>query len=208
MIRPPGFSGAAFGDAADGDGRDDDAVRAEVSSRLGIPSDWVWLRQVHGSTVLRASQPGRLDEADAVFTTEVGLPIAIATADCFPVIVEGAGGVGIAHAGWRGAAAGVVGSLLEAMRSAGIEPTRAAIGPGIGECCFEVGDDVAERFPHREAETSWGTRSVDLRGALRSDLEGLDVWVSETCTMSGTGYHSYRRDGTSLRQVAVAWRAG
>jgi copper oxidase (laccase) domain-containing protein len=127
-------------------------------------------------------------------------------ADCFPVIVEGAGGVGIAHAGWRGTSAGVVPALLQAMRGAGVGPVRAAIGPGIGPCCFEVGPEVAARFPGRVAATTWGTTSVDLRGALLDQLDGLEVWVAEACTMSGEGFHSYRRDGTPLRQAAVAWR--
>ncbi len=206
MIRPPAMAGAAFGDASDGDPRHDDAARAALAAALGIPADWAWLRQVHGADVVRATTPGHLGEGDAVFTTEPMLPMAVGVADCFPVIVAGEAGIGIAHAGWRGAAAGVVGALVGAMRAAGITPQRAAIGPGIGPCCFEVGPEVAERFPRHGATTTWGTPSVDLRAALLDQLGGLDVWVSDDCTMSGEGFHSFRRDGTALRQVAVAWR--
>jgi len=206
MIRPPTLAGAAFGDAADGDARRDDDARTAMSSALGIPTAWAWLHQVHGATVVRATAPGDLGDGDAAFTTEVMLPLVVGVADCFPVIVEGDGGVGIAHAGWRGTAVGVVPTLLEAMRGAGLTPRRAAIGPGIGPCCFEVGPEVLERFPDHGATTTWGTTSVDLRGALIEQLGDLEVWVSETCTMSGEGHHSYRRDGTPLRQAAVAWR--
>ncbi|OFW66651.1 MAG: hypothetical protein A2Z12_08460 [Actinobacteria bacterium RBG_16_68_21] len=205
MILPPGFVGAAFGDAADGDPRRDPEAGRRLSARLGIPPDWAWLRQVHGAVVLRADGAGPLGEGDAAFTTRPGLPIAVATADCFPVVIEGDGGTGIAHAGWRGAAAGVVGALRQTMSAAGIAPRRAAIGPGIGACCFEVGLDVADRFPGRQSTTAWGTSSVDLRGELVAALDGLDVWMTEACTMSDVGYHSFRRDGTALRQVAVAW---
>lgn len=208
MIRPPGFRGAAFGGAADGDPRSEAAGRADLARWLQIPSAWAWLHQVHGTEVIRARGPGPLGEADAVFTTEAGLPIAVGTADCYPVIVEGDGGVGIAHAGWRGAVGGVVGALLAAMRGEGIEPRRAAIGPGIAACCFEVGPEVAARFRGFGASTTWGTPSVDLVAAVTADLEGLDVWVAGACTMSDDGYHSYRRDGTRHRQVAVAWLPG
>ena len=208
MIRPPEFGGAAFGDAADGDPRTDDAARLAMAGRLGIPEGWAWLHQVHGTEVLHATHPGPLGEADAAFTAEPGLPIVVATADCFPVIVEGVGGVGIAHAGWRGAAAGVITSLLGAMAVHGITPIRAAVGPGIGACCFEVGPEVTERFPGHGAMTSWGTPSVDLRAAIVAALGGLETWVADTCTMSGVGYHSHRRDGTRRRQVAVAWLPG
>ncbi|MCB2222934.1 MAG: polyphenol oxidase family protein [Actinobacteria bacterium] len=205
MIRPPGFAGAAFGTAADGNGRDDPAAREAVSSSLGIPSDWAYVRQVHGSGVVEATAPGRLGDADALRTRRPGLPMAVATADCFPVVLEGPGAAGIAHAGWRGAVAGVVPALREAMAAAGAAPVRAAIGPGIGPCCFEVGPEVAERFPGHTAATAAGTTGVDLPAVLRSQLGGLEVWEAGECTMCGAGYHSYRRDGTDLRQIGVAW---
>lgn len=205
MIRPASLAGAAFGTASDGDPRTESERRATWAETLAIPADWAWLRQVHGVVVHRAIEPGLLGDGDAAFTTENGLPIAVATADCFPVIVESAGAVGVAHAGWRGTAAGVVPALLEAMTDAGVPPVRAAIGPGIGPCCFEVGPEVAERFPEARTRTSWGTESVDLTSVLRRQLAALDVEVVAPCTMSDEGFHSFRRDRTELRQVAVAW---
>jgi YfiH family protein len=206
MIRPPGFSGAAFGRAADGNGRDDPRARAAISAQLGIPSEWAWLRQIHGSRVVRARRPGDLGEGDAAYTTEPGLPMVVANADCLPVVLEGEGAVGIAHAGWRGVVAGVVPALLGAMERAAVPAARAAIGPGIGPCCFEVGEEVAGRFrPARVMSTMWGTASVHLAGALRDQLVGLDVWVADECTMCDPAYRSYRRDGTEDRQVGIAW---
>lgn len=205
MIRPASMPGVAFGESIDGDPRRDEADRRRFSAAVGITTEWVWLRQVHGATVIRADSPGAVGEADAVFTTVPGLPLAVATADCFPVALVGVGGVGIAHAGWRGAAAGVVAELRRAMASTGVAPHSAAIGPGIGPCCFEVGSEVAARFPGAEAATSWGTTAVDLPRALRTELKGLEVWDSGLCTMSSPGFRSFRRDGTQLRQVAVVW---
>lgn len=205
MIVSSDWPGMAFGTADDGDLRGDDRRRAATARDLGIGAAWCWLRQVHGTTVIRAFTPGTLGEGDATFTTVPGLPLAVATADCYPVVVRAPHAVGIAHAGWRGLAAGVVAALREAMVEAGHPPVRAAIGPGIGPCCFEVGSDVADRFPSHQARTGWGTPSVDLAAALRAEVADLEIWDATACTMSEAGFHSYRRDATPKRQVAVAW---
>lgn len=206
MIRPLGFAGAAFGNAADGNGRDDAEARARISADLGISKNWAWLRQVHGAAVVAARAPGELGRGDAVFTDVPGLPLTVATADCLPVVLEGDDGVGIAHAGWRGVVGGVAAALRSAMDAAGTPAARAAIGPGIGPCCFEVSDDVAVLFAgSRVATTSWGTTSVNLAGAVYDQLPGLEVWVAGVCTMCDPAYRSYRRDCTEHRQVGVAW---
>jgi len=205
MIRPPGFRGAAFGAAVDGDGRSDPAARLHVSQALGLPGDWAYLHQVHGRRVWRVSRAGLQGDGDALFTTAPGLPLAVGTADCLPVVVEAAGGVGLAHAGWRGAAAGVVVALRQAMEAEGLGPLRAAVGPGIGPCCFTVGPEVAAALPGFAAVARTATVSIDLPAAVAAALEGLEVWRSPDCTCCGHGYHSYRRDATRRRQVTVAW---
>ena len=205
MIRPPRIRGAAFGTAADGNGRDDPDARRSISASLGIPEAWAVIRQVHGSEVVWAGEPGHLGSGDALATDRMMLPLCVATADCFPVVVEADGAVGVAHAGWRGAADGVVASLRRSMEAAGAEPQRAAVGPGIGPCCFEVGPEVAERFPGFTATTDWGSPSVDLPAVLRRQLEGLDVWEAGECTRCDSAHHSFRRDGTPRRQVTLAW---
>ncbi len=205
MIRPPGFGGAAFGTAADGDGRHDLEARRRICRELGIPDAWAGVHQVHGNRVWPVAGPGLQGDGDALFTTVPRLPLAIGTADCFPVVLEGPGAVGLAHVGWRGAAAGVVRALREAMEGAGAAPTRAAIGPGIGPCCYEVGPEVLERLGGFGAPTRRGTTGVDLAAAAAADLPGVEVWQSGICTSCGTGFHSYRRDGGRERQVTVAW---
>jgi len=205
MNQPPGVDGVAFTDADDGDQRNDLAARSAVSSWLGISRDWATIRQVHGTALTHAAEPGELEEADAMWTDVPGLPLAVFTADCFGVVLRADSAIGVAHAGWRGAAAGVVTALREEMTRRGHEPRAAAIGPGIGPCCFEVGPDVAGRFPEVATETTWGTTSVDLASAIRSELDGLDVWVSGACTMHESTMFSYRRSGTSLRNATIAW---
>ncbi len=203
MIRPEGFRGAAFGDGADGDPRTDTGARDRFRELLDTPEAWSWPRQVHGGTVLRVDRPGPAGDGDGLIT-DGPLAVAVATADCVPVIVEGDTTTAIIHAGWRGMAAGVVAAGVEAMMVAGDTPRRAAIGPSIGPCCYEVGPEVVAAVPF-PATTSWGTTSVDLWSAAEAQLGGLEVWRSGICTFTDHRFRSHRRDGTPLRQVAVTW---
>ncbi len=206
MIRPR-VVGVAFGTASDGDPRLDDQVRTALSSSLGIASEWAWVRQVHGAVVVEPGGPGVGEQADAIITTDPHLPIAVSVADCLPVALIADGAVGIAHAGWRGAAEGVVGMTIAALAAGGHDPHTAVIGPGIGPCCFEVGDEVADRFAGNSSRTSWDTASVDLTGAVSAELNGLKIEVVGGCTHHDDRFHSFRRDGTSHRQFGVAWIA-
>lgn len=206
MIIPSGAAGrVVFSDEADGDLRSDAGARVELTRKTGMASEWATVSQVHGSSVVRVSAPGQAGEADALWTTEPGLPVAIFTADCLAVVLQAPGAAGIAHAGWRGAALGVVSGLKSAMSEAGFEPDRAFLGPGIGPCCFEVGPEVVERFPSNLARTSWDSASVDLSGAVRDSLSGLDVWSAGVCTKHDAGWFSHRSDATPSRQAGIAW---
>ena len=207
MIRPPGLDWAAFTEASDGDVRDDLRARSHLASSHGLPQRWATLRQVHGDVVIRVATPGFAGSADAMWTTEPGLAIAVFTADCFGVVLKADRAVGVAHAGWRGASKGVVSGLRSRMEDEGHVPHGAAIGPGIGACCFEVGGEVAARFAGFETTTSWGTTSVDLRAALASQLDGLDTWFSGACTRHEDGYFSHRENGTASRMATLGWLA-
>lgn len=196
--------GVAFTAPADGDMRADPEARRRVSHRLGVAEDWATVHQVHGAEVVRATAPGANGPADGIVTTVVGLPVAVFTADCLGVVMHGPGVVGVAHAGWRGLAAGVLESTAGRMEQLGAGPRSADLGPAIGPCCFEVGDEVAETFPEDVAETTWGTLSVDLVGAAMRRLPGVDATVHGRCTACGGG-PSHRRDGTESRMAAIGW---
>lgn len=200
--------GAAFTTAVDGDTRGDASSRHRVASVLGLPHDWATVRQVHGAGVVTVDGPGEAGAADALFSQTPGLPLAVFTADCVGVVIEGPGAVGVAHAGWRGAEAGVVGALLDRFTEAGIDPDRATIGPHIRSCCFEVGPEVAEAFPDHVERTTWGTTSVDLAGAIRADLDGLPTADLGGCTMCGPDAFSHRRDSDQRRMAAIGWLQG
>ena len=128
------------------------------------------------------------------------------TADCLGVVLEADEAVGVAHAGWRGLVSGVVGALRHAMDEAGVPPRRATIGPGATPCCYEVSEDVAQRFPDEAVTTTaWGTISVDLSASAGEALVGLDVWQAESCTIHEPGLFSHRRLGSTERMAALGW---
>lgn len=200
--------GAAFATASDGDVRGDADARERVSTAIGVSPEWATVRQVHGDRVMVVDAPGPAGEADALLTTTPGLPLAVFTADCVGVVVEGDRAVGVAHAGWRGARAGIVRRLIDAFHSAGVEPSVATIGPHIRSCCFEVGPEVAAEFDGYVAQTTWGTTSVDLAGHVRASLEGIEVADLGVCTMCGDDTFSHRRDADRSRMAALGWLGG
>jgi YfiH family protein len=205
LIRPEGFHGAAFAAAGHGDVRTDAAARRTLGTLLDLPDRWAYASQVHGNRVAHVTQPGSQGEADALYVDATDLPVTVATADCVPVIIEAEGAVAVVHAGWRGAVAGVLEETLAALEWSGHPAIRAAIGPAIGPCCYEVGPEVTAQFADFTATTTWGTPSVDIAGLLESRLEGIEVWRSDVCTYTDPAYNSHRRDGTRARQVAVGW---
>lgn len=128
------------------------AVAANRAALRGeLPAEPIWLCQVHGTQCVDAARVAAGVEADASFTRERGVVCAVMTADCLPVLVcaEDGGVVGVAHAGWRGLAAGVIESLLAAMDAPG-ERLLAWLGPAIGPRSFEVGGEVRDAFVARD----------------------------------------------------------
>lgn len=205
MIVPPGMPGVVFGTRTLGDGRTDVARRAAISSELGISTEWATIAQVHGARVVFAPDSGHYGEADALVTASPGLPIAIATADCVPVVLIGDQNRAVVHAGWRGVAVGVVSATVEMMRSKGDAPVVAAFGPHIGPCCYEVGAEVVDAIGGFSSRTRSGSLSVDLAAAIRSQLGEIESIDIDRCTHDDTAMASYREDGTSERQVTIVW---
>jgi YfiH family protein len=135
--------------------------RARAAAAIGAaPEHLLGLKQVHGTTVITVTAPwgiGAAPPADAMVTTEKNLALSIITADCAPVLFANADGtiIGAAHAGWRGALAGILEATAAAMYSLGAQTITAAIGPCIHQRSYEVTDTL--RGPilaqHPEAET-------------------------------------------------------
>lgn len=171
-----------------------------------------WLKQIHSNIVHGFGDralPNEPAEADAAETSLRGVAIGIMTADCVPILIADRRGrrVAAAHAGWRGAAGAVVRKTVEAMVSGddiAAGDLSAAIGPHIGVCCMEVGEEVVDRFSQPdvfERSPDWKKPHLDLGKANRLQMIAAGIpperiQVSTLCThCRGDMFHSYRRDG-------------
>ena len=198
-----------FGRRAPGSERETrEETVARVRAGLAADGELLLLRQVHGCAV--AAPPwNEPPEADASVAVVPGQLLGIQTADCLPVLLVDPvrRSVAAAHAGWRGTVQRVTSEAVRALEAQGSRPSDlvAALGPGIGACCYEVGDDVRSAFGSDGVAffrtTSKGKLHLDVRAANARQLEEAGVrpesiyHVAE-CTYCLPGaYHSYRRDG-------------
>lgn len=194
---------------------DDDAVRRNreiLATAVGVPLDAVVQgRQVHGSRVeQRAPADGALSDADGQATAERDLALLVLTADCLPVAVIGERAVAMLHAGWRGLADGILEEGVEALRELGDDgELHAAIGPGAGGCCYEVGPEVHAALGH----SAEAPARIDLKAIARERLtaagvsEVHDVGICTICSDPSL-FFSHRRDrGMTGRQAGIAWRS-
>lgn len=227
--RSGGVSTAPYDDGQGGGGFNlgghvgDDPEAVRHNRRLlaqHLPSEPVWLTQVHGNRVVDAATLVGVPEADASFTTQPGVVCAILTADCMPVLLCDSAGkvVGAAHAGWRGLAAGVLENTVAAMRQAGAAELLAWLGPAIGPHQFEVGEDVLAAFADRGAGVQAAFKPIASRaGKYLADLPQLARWRlanlgvlqvagGTDCTVSdGQRFYSFRRDHVTGRMASLIW---
>jgi YfiH family protein len=190
--------------------------RRRLRAALRLPAEPAWLEQVHGIRV--AALPGILrGPADAAVTFTAGCVCAVLVADCLPVFLAGRDGcrVGIAHAGWRGLAAGVIEATVAALEC---DPGEliAWLGPSIGPAAFEVGGEVRDAFLAQDAGSAIAFRAgregrwfANLPALARRRLASAgvgDVLGDGLCTHSDAArFYSYRRDGVTGRMAALAW---
>ena len=197
--------------------------------RRVLPNEPAWLKQVHGVRVVDADDPQLFGlnqgppAADASVSTTPGRVLAVLTADCLSVVLADQAGtvVGVAHAGWKGLAAGVLEATLQLMQAK--LPTasgwRAWVGPGIGAKAFQVGEEVRVAFQGKGAEQAGYFLPDPLEsGKWRADLAGLACWRlaqmgvaqvenSGLCTVNDPQqqFFSYRRDRQTGRMATLAW---
>ncbi len=225
-------------------GDDPAAVRVNrslVAERVGLPiGRLVWMRQVHGTTIRRvgADLPGPdpadpdpatgpvpdrvgpdrvAPDCDGIVTTAAGLALGVLAADCVPILAGDpeAGVIGAAHAGRRGAADGIAGQLVGAMREVGadVAAIRVWLGPAICGRCYEVPadmrDEVERVLPGSACTTERGVPGLDLRAGLRRQLTALGIRRIETdsrCTYTDPDLFSHRRGAPTGRQAGLIWR--
>jgi len=193
---------------------DPDAVhrnRTIVASAIGVSLDAVVQgRQVHGVRVeRRAAADGALEEADGQATATRGLAALVLTADCLPVALIGERAVAMLHAGWRGLAQGVLEEGVQAVRALGGDgELQAAIGPGAGGCCYEVGPEVHSAFGHPARKATIDLKAIAAQRLRAAGVEEIhDVALCTMCADPDL-FFSHRRDGgVTGRQAGVAWRS-
>lgn len=202
--------------------------RARWAAALGLPAPFFTLHQVHGPDVHVLAADDQTEPADlkgdAIVTDAPGRPIGVFTADCAPILLAAPdhGVVAAVHAGWRGTVAGVAAAAVRAMQGRyGVAPAevRAAIGPTIGPCCFEVGDEVvealraapwpgtAEAVVPREPRAHADLFTANVAQLVASGLAPANVHASRLCTAcDATLFYSWRRDSatTGRLQAAIA----
>lgn len=207
-----------------GDNTNDDpeCVRQnKIILRRFLPAEPTWLNQIHGNGVLRLPTSMQEHTADAVFTTETNVVCQVRTADCLPVLLADQHGsvVGVAHAGWRGLAAGVIEATVVAMRQASPHAQLCAyLGPAIGPRAFEVGDEVREIFLAHDvsAQTGFQPKSLgkwwaDLYFLARLRLQNMGITLisgGNYCTYTEhQRFYSYRRQAMTGRMASCIWLA-
>jgi YfiH family protein len=205
------WTGRAEGDLAE------DGPVGEGRRRAVVDLPWTVLRQVHGAEVVTVTEPGWSwrAPADGAAPAVPGAALAVLTADCAPVALASETGViGVAHAGWRGLAAGVINSTVAAMRALGAGPIAAVLGPCIRTRCYEFGAEdldavVSATGPEVRGVDAAGRPALDLAAGVLAALERAGVTSIEdvgTCTACSSEHFSHRVRGDVARQAMVVWR--
>lgn len=191
------------------------ANRQRLRNRLAVAP--LWLSQVHGTRCVVAEEAWSGIEADACITRSTCHACTVMTADCLPVFFCNRSGtaVGVAHAGWRGLAAGVLEATIESLGGPA-EELLAWLGPAIGPAAFEVGDEVRQVFVADDADAADGFVPAgpgkwwcDIYFLARRRLQRVGlaaVYGGGLCTVSDPGrFYSYRRDGVTGRMASLIW---
>lgn len=197
------------------------ANRASLIDTLQLPAAPHWLRQVHGTRVIddrtRTSDNSQEPEADAAVSQQSDCVLGVLTADCLPVLFCARDGsaIGVAHAGWRGLAAGVLEATLESMAIAPLM-VQAWIGPAIAAASYEVGEEVRAAFVDHDARAC-SAFAASRPGHWLCDLPALArlrlLQAGVTAVSGGTfdtftdaRFYSYRRNAQTGRFASLIWR--
>jgi hypothetical protein len=217
--RMGGVSLAPFNSLNVGDHVNDNALHVAQNRQLlapYVPTEPVWMNQVHGIRVLDAAKSSCIESADAAFTNQNNVVCVAMTADCLPVLICDQQGTTVAavHAGWRSLCNGVLEATVKAI-SKKPDQLMAWLGPAIGPDAFEVGAEVREQFIEKDAEAIsafkvHGERYLgDLYTIAKQRLNQIgvtQVYGGGLCTYKDTSkFFSYRRDGLTGRMATLIW---
>ncbi len=199
------------------DAEDVAANRSKLVKELRLPSEPVWLDQVHSNKVIYADHTGAAIQADASISSSRGVVCAVLTADCLPVFICDNNGseVAVAHAGWRGLHAGIIANTVDMMQ-ASVADIQVYLGPAIGPENFEVGEEVFHAFVSKNelniaafTATKKQHYLCDIYQLARIELQSLGVdkiTGGDACTYAESRkYYSYRRQQVTGRMANLIW---
>lgn len=195
-----------------------------LKKQAKLPSDPIWLQQVHGTRVIHVEDFHPSDpppEADAAISTTPGKIASVLTADCLPILLCNDAGAEVAaiHAGWRGLASGIIETTVAALTSNG-EQLLAWLGPAIGPTAFEVGEEMKSAFTQPKDETAFkpfisqGSNTeqkwtADIYQLARFRLQALNItriYGGDYCTFSEPErFYSFRRSNPTGRMATIIW---
>lgn len=210
--RRGGVSQGEFGSFNLGDHVGDTALAVEnnrqILKKLLSQVSPIFMNQVHGNEVIEVDSSSISPvTADAIITRQVGLPLAVLSADCLPILIKGPKIVAAIHAGRKGLLNGIITETISRMRALGGDNLVAIIGPAICGKCYEVDLPMYLEAVSHESElaTNPETHCLDLKRAARSQLlaQGVEVSDLEICTAHDSNFFSYRRDGVTGRNAGV-----
>ena len=181
-----------------------------------LPSEPVWLNQVHGINVVDAANTDCVPDADASFTTRKNVVCVTMTADCLPILVCDSAGTAVAsiHAGWRSLCDGVIEATIAKMQTNSSD-LMAWLGPAIGPNAFEVGAEVREQFMAKDAKAELAFKQhndkylADIYQIATQRLNNLgitQIYGGGECTFTDEKrFFSFRRDGATGRMATLIW---
>lgn len=179
-----------------------DEISAELKQKFSLETLWR-SHQIHSNMIFVDGE----GEGDGIIITKPSIAL-IRTADCVPVVLfdRVADIAGVFHSGWRGTEQKIVSKGVKKMKELGCRNISAVIFPAIGFCCFEIGEELLERFKNAEIPTErrGGKLYADLKTAIKNELQNggvTDISDQSECTFCGEGYFSYRRDKTEKRHA-------
>ncbi|MBQ4438788.1 polyphenol oxidase family protein [bacterium] len=179
-----------------------DEISAELKQRFSLETLWR-SHQIHSNMIFVDGE----GEGDGIIITKPSIAL-IRTADCVPVVLfdRVADIAGVFHSGWRGTELKIVSKGVKKMKELGCKDISAVIFPAIGFCCFEIGEELLERFKNAGIPTERRGEKLyaDLKTAIKNELRNggvTDISDQSECTFCGEGYFSYRRDKTEKRHA-------
>lgn len=217
--RVGGISAEPFDSLNIGDHVGDNSLHVAQNRQLlasYVPTEPVWMNQVHGVRVLDAAKSSCIESADAAFTKQSNVVCVTMTADCLPVLICNGEGTAVAavHAGWRSLCDGVIKATVTAMSEESSQ-LMAWLGPAIGPEAFEVGAEVRNQFIQKDAQAEsafkvHGDRYLgDLYMIAKQRLNQLGVtqiYGGGLCTYADKSrFFSFRRDGATGRMATLIW---